>query len=85
LACRQLTRRPANPKERGPKLVIHESTQGGVCLLPGTELAFDDDVRYHRAFNLFGKARVNQLAFGRSIWTIRTFSTTRWNSQMGKF
>ena len=30
-----------------------------VCLLPGTELAFDDDVRYERAFGLFGKARVN--------------------------
>jgi hypothetical protein len=30
-----------------------------VCLLPGTELAFDDDVRYDRAFSLFGKARVN--------------------------
>jgi len=30
-----------------------------VCLLPGTELAFDDDVRYERAFRLFGKVRVN--------------------------
>ena len=30
-----------------------------VCLLPGTELAFDDDVRYERAFSLFGKVRVN--------------------------
>jgi len=30
-----------------------------VCLLPGTELAFEDDIRYDRAFNLFGKARVN--------------------------
>jgi hypothetical protein len=30
-----------------------------VCLLPGTELAFDDDVRYDRAFSLFGKARLN--------------------------
>ncbi len=29
-----------------------------VCLLPGTELAFADDVRYDRAFSLFGKARV---------------------------
>jgi len=29
-----------------------------VCLLPGTELAFDDNVSYDRAFSLFGKARV---------------------------
>jgi len=30
-----------------------------VCLLPGTELVFDSDLQYHRALNLFGKARVN--------------------------
>lgn len=31
-----------------------------VCLLPGTELAFDhNDVQYDRAFWLLGKARVN--------------------------
>jgi hypothetical protein len=29
-----------------------------VCLLPGTEIAFDDYVRYDRAFSLFGKASV---------------------------
>jgi hypothetical protein len=29
-----------------------------VCLLPGTEVAFDDDVQYDRAFSMFGKARV---------------------------
>jgi hypothetical protein len=29
-----------------------------VCLLPGTEIAFDEDVQYDRAFSLFGKARV---------------------------
>jgi hypothetical protein len=29
-----------------------------VCLLPGTELAFEDNVSYDRAFSLFGKARV---------------------------
>jgi hypothetical protein len=31
-----------------------------VCLLPGTELAFENDVRYDRALSLFGKARVDQ-------------------------
>ena len=30
-----------------------------VRLPPGTELAFDEDVRYDRAFSLFGKPRVN--------------------------
>jgi hypothetical protein len=30
-----------------------------ICLLPGTELAFDDHVQYDRAFSLFGKARVH--------------------------
>ena len=29
-----------------------------VCLLPGTELAFEDNVTYDRAFSLFGKARI---------------------------
>ena len=29
-----------------------------VCLLPGTEIAFDTDVQYDRAFSLFGRARV---------------------------
>jgi len=46
--------------EYGAKLVIHDGPpKVAVCLLPGTELAFDDDVRYDRAFSLFGKARVN--------------------------
>jgi hypothetical protein len=30
-----------------------------VCLLPGTELAFDQTVQYDRALWLFGKARVD--------------------------
>jgi len=45
--------------EHGAKLVIHDGPpKVAVCLMPGTELAFDDDVRYDRAFSLFGKARV---------------------------
>lgn len=31
-----------------------------VCLLPGTEIAFDNDVQYHRAFSLFGRAHLMQ-------------------------
>jgi hypothetical protein len=30
-----------------------------VCLLPGTELAFDEEVQYDRAFKFLGKGRVN--------------------------
>ena len=30
-----------------------------VCLLPGTEIAFETDVQYDRAFSLFGRARVD--------------------------
>ena len=31
-----------------------------VCLLPGTEVAFDADVQYDRAFSMFGRARLSQ-------------------------
>jgi hypothetical protein len=30
-----------------------------VCLLPGTEIAFEEEVQYDRAFSLFGKARID--------------------------
>jgi hypothetical protein len=30
-----------------------------VCVLPGTELSFEDDVQYHHALSRSGKARVN--------------------------
>ena len=30
-----------------------------VCLLPGTELAFENDVQYDRPLGIFGKVRVN--------------------------
>ena len=43
--------------ELGAKLVIHDTPpQVAVCLLPGTEVAFDNEVRYDRS--LFGKACV---------------------------
>ncbi len=46
--------------ELGAKLVIHDSPpQVAVCLLPGTELAFDGEVRYDRAFSFLGAGRVN--------------------------
>ncbi len=53
--------------ELGTKLVVHDDApQVAVCLLPGTELAFDSAVEYDRAFSpkvfgvrVFGKARVN--------------------------
>jgi len=52
--------------ELGSKLVVHDSPpEMAVCLLPGTELAFDDDVQYDSAFSFsflgasFGKGRVD--------------------------
>jgi hypothetical protein len=62
----------SRPAKVGDKLVatrfVNSITRGfaavgqsdvAVCLLPGTELAFDDDVQYERALSLFGKVRVN--------------------------
>jgi hypothetical protein len=62
----------SRPAKVGDKLVathfVNSITRGfaavgqpdvAVCLLPGTELAFDDEVQYERAFSLFGNARVN--------------------------
>ncbi len=46
--------------EQGAKLVIHDNPPDvAVCLLPGTELAFEEDVYCLRRFGLFGKARVS--------------------------
>ena len=62
----------SRPAKVGDKLVatrfVNSITRGfaavgqldvAVCLLPGTELAFDEDVQYERAFSLFGKVRVD--------------------------
>jgi hypothetical protein len=37
-----------------------EEPDVAVCLLPGTEIAFDADVQYDRAFSLFGRAHLAQ-------------------------
>jgi len=63
----------SRPAEVGDKLLVTDFakslTRGfaaigepdvAVCLLPGTELAFENDVRYDRALGLFGKSRVDQ-------------------------
>ena len=62
----------SRPAKVGDKLVashfVNSVTRGfaavgqpdvAVCLLPGTELAFDEDVQYDRVFSLFGKVRAN--------------------------
>lgn len=55
-----MTRGFAAVGEQGAKLVIHDSPPDvAVCLLPGTELAFEEDVYCLRRFGLFGKARVS--------------------------
>ena len=61
----------SRPATVGDKLVTTDFTRSitrgfsavgepdvAVCLLPGTEIAFEDNVQYDRAFSLFGKARV---------------------------
>jgi hypothetical protein len=61
----------SRPAKVGDKLVATDFTQSitrgftaigepavAVCLLPGTELAFETEVQYDRAFSLFGKAVV---------------------------
>lgn len=58
--ARSSTRAFAAIGEYGAKLVIHDGPpEVAVCLRPGTELAFDENVRYDRAFSLLGKARLN--------------------------
>ena len=62
----------SRPAKVGDKLVVTDFaksiTRGfaavgepnvAVCLLPGTEVAFEENVRYHRALTLLGKARVD--------------------------
>jgi len=59
------------PAEVGDKLVATDFSRSitrgfsaagepevAVCLLPGTEIAFENEVQYERAFSLFGKARI---------------------------
>jgi hypothetical protein len=56
---RSSTRGFAAVGELGAKLVIHDRPPHvAVCLLPGTELAFNDEVRYDRAFRLLGTGRI---------------------------
>ena len=62
----------SRPTKVGDKLVATDFTKSitrgfaavgepdvAVCLLPGTELAFDEHVQYQRAFSLFGRSCVD--------------------------
>ncbi len=62
----------SRPAKVGDKLVATDFTKSitrgfaavgepdvAVCLLPGTEVAFEDDVRYQHAFSVFGRGRVD--------------------------
>ena len=71
----------SRPAKVGDKLVVTDFaksiTRGfaavgepdvAVCVLPGTELAFEDDVQYDRTRGFFGKARVdNKVALFRQV------------------
>ena len=52
-----VTTRFVNSITRGFAAV--EQPEVAVCLLPGTELAFNDDVQYERTFSIFGKVRIS--------------------------
>jgi hypothetical protein len=52
----QLTTRDFSTGTRG--FAAAEDARVAVCVLPGTELAFDDDVQHDRAFSMVGTARV---------------------------
>jgi hypothetical protein len=60
-----------------------------VCLLPGTEVAFEHDIEFEGvwAFSNSGSARRERvkgwLASNRSIWISRTYITMLSNSRMG--
>jgi len=62
----------SRPAKVGDKLVVTDFTKSitrgfaavgelnvAVCLLPGTEVAFEEAVRYHRTMSFFGRARVD--------------------------
>ncbi len=51
-----------------------------VCLLPGTEVAFESEVeRDHPFGRLLPSMQFGWLVSGRSIWIARTRITTPWN------
>ena len=89
----------SRPAKVGDKLVATDfvkSITGGfaavgesdvaVCLLPGTELAFEENVQYERAFSRSAeRAWITRLPdSGRSTWTIRTSTTMHSNSRTAK-
>jgi hypothetical protein len=60
-----------------------------VCLLPGTEVAFEEEVQYERLFVLFPSMKFGSLGkkvaqFRQSTWASRTSITMRWNSPTGR-
>jgi hypothetical protein len=61
-----------------------------VCLLPGTEVAFESEVERDHPFGRLlpncssGSLEIRWLDSGRSTWTARTRTTTPWNSPTGR-
>jgi hypothetical protein len=68
-SLRFVASRPAKVRDKLVATDFVKSITGGfaavgeldvaVCLLPGTELAFDENVQYERAFSPFGRACVD--------------------------
>jgi hypothetical protein len=66
-----------------------EQPNVAVCLLPGTEIAFDENVECEPSFgggNLSNKkSGSGSRASGKSIWTTRWPTTMRWNFPTGRW
>ena len=89
----------SRPAKVGDKLVTTEfqnsMTRGfaaigepnvAVCLLPGTEIAFENEVEYERFFTLFPNMRLGKKVArsGRSMRASRGYITMRWSSPTGR-
>jgi hypothetical protein len=90
----------SRPAKIGDKLVttkFNNTLTGGfagvqeptvaVCLLPGTEVAFEREVECENVFKVFRSQKLigrRWLGSGRSTWRSPTCITTRWSSPTGR-
>jgi hypothetical protein len=70
----------ANSLTRGFAAV--DAPDVAVCLLPGTEVAFEQEAEYHRGLSFL--PRYKQAASGNSTRISRTCITMPWNSRTGR-
>ena len=82
----RLVTRNFNTGTRG--FAAPEDARTAVCVLPGTELAFDKELQSAR-IGLFGwelkQSSTPRPSFGKSTKASRTHTTTHWNFRTGTF